>query len=351
MRNLNTRSFLNLIAWCLIFFLSAGVYAEEKVSELIGAGASFPYPLYSKWFEKYANEKGIKVNYQSIGSGGGIRQLMNKTVDFGATDAFLDDEEKKQFEGEVLHIPTALGGVAVVYNLPVSEHINLAPDVLSDIMLGVIASWNDPRIKALNPESQLANQKIVIVHRSDGSGTTFIFTDYLSKVSHQWKEKVGAGKSVNWPIGIGGKGNEGVAGMVKQMPGSIGYVEVIYAEKNNLRYAKIKNKAGAFVSPTLKSVSESANIALPDDLRVSLTNTDSPEGYPISGLTWLLVYKEQSIGKRSIEKSRAVKELLTWCITTGQQYNQALLYAPLPEAAVKKAMKLINSMTYDSKPL
>jgi len=325
--------------------------AGEPVKELIGAGASFPYPLYSKWFDVYAKTHGIKVNYQSIGSGGGIRQLLKQTVDFGASDAFLSEEEKKKFEGDVLHIPTALGGVAVVYNLPVKRQLRITPEILSDIFTGKIKNWQDPKIKQVNPDVKLPKLPIIVVHRSDGSGTTFIFTDYLSKVSPAWKDTVGRGKSIKWPAGIGGKGNEGVAGSVKQLPGSIGYVEVIYAEKNKLKYALIKNKCGKFVAPTLKGITEAANVDLPDDLRVSITDTSGQEGYPIAGFTWILVYQDQKYANRSFEKAKAVKELIYWCVTNAQQYNERLLYSPLPVAAGEKALKLVRSISYDGKAI
>lgn len=318
----------------------------EEVKELIGAGASFPYPLYSKWFDVYNKNMKVKVNYQSIGSGGGIRQLLSKTVDFGASDAFLNDEEKKKFEGKVLHIPTALGGVAVIYNLELKQQIKLTPEILSDIFLGKIKNWQDEKIKNENPGMELPKMPIIVVHRSDGSGTSFIFTDYLCKASEEWKQKVGKGKSVKWPTGVGGKGNEGVAGSVRQLPGSIGYVEVIYAEKNHLKYALLKNKAGNYVAPTIKSISQAANVNLQDDLRVSITDTQAEQGYPISGFTWILVYQDQNYANRNVDRARAVYKLIRWCITDAQQYNETLLYAPLPKAAGHNALKLVQSMKF-----
>jgi len=344
---------LKVIIFVYFMFLACNFMIAQKqaVKELLGAGASFPYPLYSKWFDVYAKEFGIKVNYQSIGSGGGIRQLMNKTVDFGASDAYLSEEEKKNFDNEVLHIPTAIGAVVVIYNLDISQQLKLTPEILSNIFLGKIKNWQDNRIKEINPQVEFPNKPIIVVHRSDGSGTTFIFTDYLAKVSKDWKEKVGAAKSVKWPLGIGGKGNEGVAGSVKQLQGSIGYVELIYAEKNKLKYASIKNKAGNFIIPTIKSVTEAADVKLPDDLRVSITNTSASEGYPISGFTWLLVFKEQGYSNRTLEKGKTIKELIYWCITDAQQYNESLMYAPLPSLAKEMAMKLVDSITYKGKPI
>jgi len=252
-------------------------YGKKSSSsvELMGAGATFPYPLYSKMFDEYYKENGAKVNYQAIGSGGGIRQLLNKVVDFGGTDAFLSDEELAKAPAKILHIPTCLGAVVVTYNISGNPTLKLTPDVIADIFLGKINKWNDKRIKSLNPNVKLPNANITVVHRSDGSGTTFIFSDYLSKVNSEWSKKVGRGTSLNWPVGLGGKGNPGVAGLVTQSPNSIGYVELIYALQNNMPYASIKNKKGNFVMPTLKSVSLAANIDLSDDTRVSITDTDS----------------------------------------------------------------------------
>ncbi len=325
--------------------------SAQEVKELIGAGASFPYPLYSKWFDVYAKTYGIKVNYQSIGSGGGIRQLMNKTVDFGGSDAFLTSEEKEKFGAEVIHIPATLGGVAIIYNLSTKEQLRLTPAILADIYLGKITTWKDPRIAAENPGVEFPNLPIIAAQRSDGSGTTSIFTDYLCKVSPEWKEKVGMGKSVNWPVGIGGKGNEGVAGSVKQLPGSIGYVEVIYAEKNDLKYALLKNRKGVFISPTIESISTAADIALPDDMCVSITDTEAEKGYPISGFTWILVYRDQKYGNRTIEQARALKDLMLWCVTTAQAHSAELLYAPLPKAATEKALKLVESISFGDDPV
>lgn len=342
---------IRFAAILIALFLACGMAGaqEAQVKEIVGAGASFPYPLYSKWFDVYAKMFEVKVNYQSIGSGGGIKQLENKTVDFAGSDAFLSEEEMKAFGGGALHIPTALGGVAVIYNLSIEQQIKLTPEVLVDIFMGKIKTWQDARLKEINPDVKFPNLPIIPVYRSDGSGTTFIFTDYLCKVSGEWKEKIGQGKTVQWLTGIGGKGNEGVAGSVKQMPGSIGYVEVIYAEKNKLKYALLKNKSGNYVAPALAGITEAANVPLPDDLRVSITDTDSPQGYPISGFTWIIVYTEQKYGDRSLEKAKALKQLLKWCATDAQTYNETLLYAPLSKEAKEKALALIEKMTFDQK--
>ncbi len=328
-------------------------YGKKSSSsvELMGAGATFPYPLYSKMFDEYYKENGAKVNYQAIGSGGGIRQLLNKVVDFGGTDAFLSDEELAKAPAKILHIPTCLGAVVVTYNISGNPTLKLTPDVIADIFLGKINKWNDKRIKSLNPNVKLPNANITVVHRSDGSGTTFIFSDYLSKVNSEWSKKVGRGTSLNWPVGLGGKGNPGVAGLVTQSPNSIGYVELIYALQNNMPYASIKNKKGNFVMPTLKSVSLAANIDLSDDTRVSITDTDSKDGYPISSFTWIIFYQEQNYNSRNLTQAKALMELLDWMIHNGQSYNEELQYSPLPKAAVKKAEKILKSVTYNGKKI
>jgi phosphate transport system substrate-binding protein len=321
-------------------------WAEEK--ELIGAGATFPYPLYSKMFDVYNKEYGVKVNYQAIGSGGGIRQLINKTVDFGGSDAIMSDKDLAEASVPILHIPTCAGAVVVTYNLSGNPQLRFTPDVIADIFLGKINKWNDRRISEINPGVKVPDMNVTVVHRSDGSGTTFIFSGYLSKVSAEWKEKVGEGTSLNWPTGLGGKGNPGVAGLVQQTPGSIGYVELIYALQNKMPYGVVKNKKGNFVTATLVSTSKAADTNLPDDMKVSLTDTDALEGYPISGFTWILVYKDQSYSDRSEEKSKELVKLLWWMTHEGQKYAEPLEYAPLSKKAVEKAEKLIKSITYKS---
>lgn len=340
---------LKVLAIGLSILLPTIVYPKNV--EILGAGASFPYPLYTKMFDVYYQSTGVKVNYQSIGSGGGQRQLLAKAVDFGGSDAFMTDEQLKNAPGEILHIPICLGAVVPTYNLPGNPELRFTPDILVDIFLGKIKKWNDPRIAKINPSVKLPNLDIIVVHRSDGSGTTFIWVDYLSKVSKEWEEKVGRGTSVNWPVGLGGKGNEGVSGLVKQTPGSIGYVELIYAIQNNLPFGIVKNKKGNFIKPSLKSVSIAANVDLPDDTRASITDTDAEKGYPISGFTWILVYKEQNYDGRSEDRTKALVKLLWWMIHEGQKYTKPLHYAPLPESALKKAEKLVKSITYNGKPL
>jgi len=336
---------LSMITILLIalFIWSTG---HAKEVELIGAGATFPYPLYSKMFDVYYNENGVKVNYQAIGSGGGIRQLINKTVDFGGSDAIMSDKDLAESSAPILHIPTCAGAVVVTYNLTGNPELKFTPDIIADIFLGKITKWDDPRISTINPGVRLPNTNMTVVHRSDGSGTTFIFSDYLSKVSPEWREKVGSGTSLNWPAGLGGKGNPGVAGLVQQIPGSIGYVELIYALQNRMPYGTVKNKKGNFVDPTISSTSLAANIELPEDMKVSLTNTDAADGYPISGFTWVLVYREQNYGDRSEEKAKELVRLLWWMTHEGQKYAESLHYAPLSKKAVEKAEKLIKSVTY-----
>ncbi|MGZ3593223.1 MAG: phosphate ABC transporter substrate-binding protein PstS [Syntrophales bacterium] len=342
--------FLGMITiLCVSIVLSSTGHAKDV--ELIGAGATFPYPLYSKMFDVYHKEYGVKVNYQAIGSGGGIRQLTNKTVDFGGSDAIMSDKDLTEASAPVLHIPTCAGAVVLTYNLTGDPQLKFTPDVIADIFLGKISKWNDPRISAINPGVKLPAVNITVVHRSDGSGTTFIFSDYLSKVSAEWKEKVGMGPSLNWPAGLGGKGNPGVAGLIQQTPGSIGYVELIYALQNKMPYGMVKNKKGKFVTATLASTSKAADTNLPDDMKVSLTDSDAPEGYPISGFTWILVYKEQNYGKRSEEKAKESVKLLWWMTHEGQKNAEPLEYAPLSKKAVEKAEKLLKSVTYNGKPI
>jgi phosphate transport system substrate-binding protein len=319
--------------------------------ELSGAGASFPYPVYSKMFDVYNQETGIKVNYQSIGSSGGIKNIKDKVVDFGASDAYLSDADMESFSAPVVHIPTVLGAIVVTYNLSDNPTLKLSADVVADIFLGKITRWNDARITSLNPGVSLPNADIIVVHRSDGSGTTFNFTYYLSAVSPEWKSKVGNDKSVNWPVGLGGAQNSGVAALVTQTPNSIGYVELAYADQNNLPFATIKNAAGNWIVPSLDSTSLAANTTLPADTRIALGNTSATKGYPISTFTWLIIYKEQNYGGRSKEQAKALVDLLWWVTHEGQKEAKPLEYAPLPDAAVKIVEKILKSVTYDGKPI
>ncbi|MFZ1946235.1 MAG: phosphate ABC transporter substrate-binding protein PstS [bacterium] len=339
-----------LVTACLLIaILVAPGQAAQR--ELIGAGATFPYPLYSKMFDVYSQQKGVKINYQAIGSGGGIKQLMEKTVDFGGTDAFLTDEEIKSAGSAIVHVPTCLGAVVLTYDLPGDPTLRFTPDIVADIFLGKLTQWNDQRLKDINPEVSLPDMTIVVVHRSDGSGTTFIFSDYLGKVSAEWKEKVGVGKSLNWPAGLGAKGNPGVAGLVKQIPGSIGYVELIYAAQNKMPVGSIRNAAGEFVEPSTGSVSLAAVTDIPADTRVSITDTPAKGGYPIGGFTWLILYADQKYGTRSFQKAEDVVNLVWWAVHEGQQFAPALDYSPLPKEAVTKAEAILRSVTYGGKPV
>lgn len=319
---------------------------------LIGAGSTFVYPLFSKQFAEYNKETGLRVNYQSIGSGGGIQQLTHKTVDFGDSDAPLNEEQTQQMGAPVLHIPMCSGAVVITYNLAdLKDSLKLTPDIIANIFLGKIKAWNDPQIASANAGVQLPSTPIVVAHRSDGSGTTNIFTTYLSKVNAQWNTSPGVGSSVNWPIGLGGKGNEGVAGLVKQTPGAIGYVELAYAIQNKMAFAKVQNKAGNFITPSVESTKAASNIQLPEDSKVSLTDTEAPDGYPISGFTWALIYKEQNYDNRSQGRATQLLKLLWWNIHDGQKFCEGLNYAPLAPAAVTVAEKILNSATYDGKPV
>lgn len=310
---------------------------------LNGAGATFPYPIYSKWFDEYHKaHPDVQINYQSIGSGGGIRQLLAGTVDFGASDAPMTDEQLRQAKSKVLHFPTVLGAVVPTYNIPgVSAELNLTPEALAGIYLGKITKWNDPELARANKSANLPAQDIVVVHRSDGSGTTFVFVDYLSKVSEEWKTKVGKNTSVNWPVGLGGKGNEGVAGLVKQTPYSIGYVELIYAVQTNMPYARVRNSSGALVKADLTSVTAAAAAAakeMPDDFRVSITNAPGKGAYPIASFTWLLVpAKIESAVNRKI-----IKEFLQWMLADGQALAEPLSYARLPKEVIAKEKKAVS---------
>ena len=319
---------------------------------IMGAGATFPNPLYSKMFSEYNKLNGLKVNYQSIGSGGGIQQLTSKTVDFGASDAPLNGKQDSAMSAPAIHIPITAGAVVLRYNLPeLKDTLKLTPEVLAKIFLGDIKKWNDPKIAAINKGVKLPATDILVAHRSDGSGTSNIFTTYLDKVSEDWHNKVGKGSSVNWPVGLGGKGNEGVAGSIKQTPGAIGYVELAYAVQNNMTFAKLQNKAGNFITPTIASITAAANIDIPADAKVSLTNTEAADGYPISGLTWILVYKEQKYGNHSAEKVTKMLKLIQWMVHDAQQYCAPLNYAPLSDNAVKIADQQLKSVTFDGKPV
>ena len=329
------------IALFLCLALALPAFAQ---STLNGAGATFPYPIYSKWFSEYHKaHSDVQVNYQSIGSGGGIRQVLAGTVDFGASDGPMTDEQLGQAKVKILHVPTVLGAVVPAYNIPgVTEEVKFTPEALAGIFLGTITSWNDKALTAANPGVNFPNQAIVVIHRSDGSGTSYIFTDYLSKVSADWKNGPGKGTSVKWPVGLGGKGNEGVAGMIRQMEGSIGYVELIYALQNKITYGSMKNPAGEFVKASLESVTTAAASvkSMPADFRVSITNAPGKGAYPISSFTWLLIPTKS----QDPNKGKILTDLLNWCETDGQKLAADLSYAPLPDTVVAKVKEAIKQV-------
>jgi len=331
-----------------VLALGALVWAQNGLL-INGAGATFPYPIYSKWFDVYHQKNSsIQFNYQSVGSGAGIKQVTEGTVDFGATDGPMNEEQMKAFQAKrgsgILHFPTVLGAVIPTYNVQgVSGALNFTPEALAGIYLGKITKWNDPAIAGANKGVNLPSQDIVVVHRSDGSGTTYVWTDYLSKVSDEWKSKVSKSTSVNWPVGLGGKGNEGVTGLIKQTPNSIGYVELIYAVQNNIPYGSVKNSSGSFIKADLASVSAAAAGAakdMPEDFRVSITNAPGKTAYPISSFTWLLVPEKIQDGA----KRDAIKGFLKWMLTDGQGYVEQLSYAKLPKEVIEKEKKAINNV-------
>jgi phosphate transport system substrate-binding protein len=336
-----------LILALFIVLAIAGIgrsgYAEQLIN---GAGATFPYPIYSKWFDVYAKENpGIKFNYQSIGSGGGIRMLSNRTVDLGASDAPMTDQQLSDASGKILHFPSVMGAVVVAYNLPgFTGTLRLTGPVIADIFSAKITKWDDDKIRALNPSAAIpTGQDIVVCHRSDGSGTSYIFTDYLSKVSSSWSSDPGKGTAVKWPIGLGGKGNEGVTALVQQTPGAIGYVELIYALNNKIPFAQIQNKSGNWVDASLAGVTAAAASTagnMPADFRVSITDASGPDVYPISSFTWLLVYQKQT----NKEVGEQIKKFLSWALAEGQTYAPDLKYAPLPPAVVQKETAQIQQI-------
>jgi phosphate transport system substrate-binding protein len=317
--------------------------STAQAQKLTGAGATFPYPIYSKWFSEYsAAHPGVQINYQSIGSGGGIRQVTAGLVDFGASDGPMTDEQLATSKVKLVHIPTVLGAVVPVFNVPGVNNIKFSPEVLSGIYLGKIVTWADPRIAKDNPGVRLPDQKIIVVHRSDGSGTSYIFTDYLSKINKDWANGPGKGTSPSWPVGVGGKGNEGVAGLVRQLPGSIGYVELIYALQNRISFGEMKNPAGHWVKASIAGVTEAAASIkqLPADYRVSITNAPGATAYPISSFTWMLV----PIHSADPAKGKVIKDMLSWIINSGENEVTALSYAPLPKSVAQKVLKTVYSL-------
>jgi phosphate transport system substrate-binding protein len=345
------KRFAGLFLVVLVLGALSGVVLAQNALLINGAGATFPNPIYSKWISEYGKQsKGIQINYQSVGSGAGIKQVTDGTVDFGASDGPMNDDQLKAFQEKhgfpILHFPTVLGADVPTYNLPgVTATLNFTPDALAGIFLGKITMWNDPAIASANKGVNLPAKGITVVHRSDGSGTTYIWTDYLSKVSEEWKSKVGKNTSVNWPVGLGGKGNEGVTGQIKNAPYSIGYVELIYASANNIPYGNVKNSSGDFVKADFTSVSAAAAGAaknMPDDFRVSITDAPGKTAYPISSFTWLLIPSKFSAADAS--KRDAIKGFLKWALTDGQGYAEGLAYAKLPKPVVDKELKAINNI-------
>ncbi len=335
---------LLLLSISLLVLCGVPSFAQTN---LTGAGATFPYPIYSKWFNEYRKlHPNIAINYQSIGSGGGVRQISEGTVDFGASDMPMNDEQLRSFKMKrgmaVLHFPTVLGADVPTYNIPgVTAPLNFTPDALAGIFLGSITKWNDPQIAKANPKVKLPGSDIIVIHRSEGSGTTYVWVDYLSKISGEWKTKVGKGSSVNWPVGLGGKGNEGVSGLVKQTPNSLGYVELIYAIQNNMPYGNVRNSSGVFVKANLASVTAAAaGVAnsMPDDFRVSITDSPAKDAYPISSFTWLLIPQEI----QDQTKLKVIQGFLHWMLGPGQAMAEPLAYAPLPKEVVAKEEKAIS---------
>jgi phosphate transport system substrate-binding protein len=331
---------LSIFGGCLF----AGLTNANAQMLINGAGATFPYPIYSKWFDEYAKvDTSVRFNYQSIGSGGGQKQITERTVDFGASDGPMSNENLAKAPGKLLHIPTVAGADVITYNLPGNPKLKLDGDAIVNIFMGNITKWNDHKITALNPDVNLPDLPIVVVHRSDGSGTTYIFVDYLSNISSVWADSVGKGTSVKWPVGLGGKGNEGVAGQVKQVSGAIGYVELIYVKQNKMAYADVKNSTGNFITPSLDSITAAlATAKIPDDFRFSMVNPSGEKAYPIAGTTWLLVYEQQ----KNATKGKKLVEFLNWALTKGEGMATTLDYAPLPESVQQRVLERIKTIKY-----
>ena len=335
------KTILFLLGGGCLLAAPTGAHAQLLIN---GAGATFPYPIYSKWFDEYAKvDPSVRFNYQSIGSGGGQKQITARTVDFGASDGPMSDENLTKAPGKLLHIPTVAGADVITYNLPNNPKLKLNSDAIVNLFLGNITKWNDPKIAALNPDVTLPDLPVVVVHRSDGSGTTFIFTDYLSSTSRIWEDTVGKGTSVKWPVGLGGKGNEGVAGQVKQLSGAVGYVELIYAKQNQMPYADVKNAAGNFITPSIDAVTAAfATAKIPDDFRFSMVNAPGDKAYPIAGTTWLLVYEQQ----KDAVKGKKLVEFLNWALTKGEGMASSLDYASLPENVQQRVLERIKTIKY-----
>lgn len=325
---------------------------EEKASSITAAGATFPLPFYNLAFKNYTKESGILLTYGGIGSGGGIRSLKDKVVDFGATDAFLNEKKEADMPAPIVHIPTCIGAVVIAYNVEGVENMKLSNQNLEDIFMGEIKNWNDERIAATNPGVTFPNMEISFVHRSDGSGTTYIFSDYMSKISPRWEAEVGKGKSLKWPVGMGAKGNPGVAGTIKQTAGSIGYIGSEFAFAQKIAYAQVENSSGNYIEPSLESISAAAQGEIPEDTKVMLTNSDDATAYPISGFTWLILYKDQNYDGRSKAQATATVEFLSWMMEKeAQAMAEQVNYASLPEKAIAQAKAILKTVTYDNEPL
>ena len=316
--------------------------SSAQAQKITGAGSTFDYPIFSKWFSEYsAAHPGVEINYQSIGSGGGIQQVTNGTVEFGASDMPMKDAQLAESKVKLVHIPVVLGAVVPTYNVPGVSDLRFSPDVLAGIFLGKITNWNDPRIAMDNPGARLPNLRITVIHRSDGSGTTFVWTDYLSKISPAWKNGPSSGTSINWPTGVGGKGNEGVSGMIRQIPGSIGYVELIYALQNHIPYGSVRNAAGNWVKGSIEGVTAAAATAkIPNDYRVSITNAPGPSAYPISSFSWLLIPTHPT----DMAKEKVIKDMLSWIIKSGESQAASLSYAPLPQNLAQRVLQTIYAL-------
>jgi phosphate transport system substrate-binding protein len=325
--------------------------AKAKQVTLSAAGATFPQPFYNLAFKKYNEDGGPVINYGGIGSGGGIKSLRDRVVDFGATDAFLSDAEMAEMPGQVVHIPTCIGAVVIAYNLPGVTSLKLTPELLQDIFLGNIKKWNDPAIATVNPGVTFPDMNITVVYRSDGSGTTNIFSDYMSKVSPLWKEKLGTGKALNWPAGIGAKGNPGVAGTISQSQGTIGYIGFEYAIAQKIPMAQVMNSSGSFIEPSLASITSAANVEIPADTRIMITNSPNPDAYPITSFTWIILYKEQAYANRTPEEAKATVYAIKWLIwADAQSIATSVHYASLPQQALERAEDLLRQITYEGKP-
>ncbi|HUX94291.1 MAG TPA: phosphate ABC transporter substrate-binding protein PstS [Bacteroidales bacterium] len=326
--------------------------ADKNKVAITAAGATFPMPFYNLAIKKYTEDSGILLTYGGIGSGGGIRSLSDKVVDFGATDAFLSEKELSEMPAEIVHIPTCMGAVVIAYNLQGVDNLKITPEILEGVFLGSITKWNDPKIKTVNSGVNLPDMNISVVYRSDGSGTTYIFSDYMTKISQLWSQQVGTGKSLNWPVGMGAKGNPGVAGTISQSVGSIGYIGSEYAFAQKIQYALVQNSSGNFINPEIKTVSSSAKGQIPADTRIMVTNSADPDAYPISGFTWIILYKEQAYNKHSSSQAEATVHFLDWLISPdAQAIAESVNYASLPADAVTVAKNILGTITFEGKPI